>query len=148
LKKRSKLFLSVPALIAIVFSILPVPNALAVDILEARGRITVDAQDWVACGTVTYDSPQVAIVGEMTAAGFGSTVSTQENALVRDVVPITAFGTDRVRVCTEGLNFVPNPGVVLGLVHWTLTASSESGDVLVRKICGKTPNIGFVCRDV
>lgn len=127
----------------LILALLPVSPGRAAGVL-AQGNIDVNPDNFVACGTVTFSTAQSVITGEMTAAGFGTTLSTQENALVRDAEPILAFNAKSVQVCTEGLNFIPPPGIVVAQVHWTLEASGESGDVFVAKTCTLT-SLGYDC---
>jgi hypothetical protein len=137
----------VPTVFAVVLVLVlfvPAPSAHAAGVF-ASGSIHVNPDDFVACGTVSFDSVQKVIAGEMTAGGTGSTLTTQENAIIRDAQPILAFNTRSVEVCTEGLNFVPNPGIVVANVAWTLSASGDSGDVLVTMTCFQTPQFGFEC---
>lgn len=123
------------------------PASQAVGVF-ARGSISVDPDTMQGCATVDFDSDQTVIVGEFSSVGFGSTMTTQENALVRDVRPILAMNTDQYSVCGEGFNFVPPPGLVLGVVQYTLTASGDNGDVVVIKQCVKGPVSGYHCFEV
>lgn len=114
----------------------------------ATGSISVDSSTMQACATANFNRPQSVIVGELSSVGYGSTMSTQENALLRDVKPILDTNAQSVSVCGEGFNFVAPPGVVIGVVQYTLVASGDNGDVVVVKQCVKGPVTGFRCFEV
>jgi hypothetical protein len=144
-KRNALRGVAVGAVMLVTTAVNPASHAVGV---FATGRITVDSSTMQGCGTATFNQHQALIVGEFVSVGYGSTMSTQENALVRDVKPIIATDTNQVSVCGEGFNFVAPPGVVLAAVQYELTVSGDNGDVVVVKQCSKGPVTGFNCFDV
>ena len=144
-RRRAMRGVAVGAVVLVTAAVAPASQAIGV---FATGHIAVDPGTMQGCATADFNTTQRIIVGDFVSVGYGSTMTTQENALVRDVKPILAQNTDKVTVCGEGFNFVAPPGLVFGVVQYELTASGDNGDVVVVKQCSKGPVSGFNCFDV
>ena len=130
--------LGVLSVVAVGTWLAPVPAANAVDVLDVRGIINVQS-DFGACGTVTFQTEQRVIVGELSAEGWvqqgTSVVSIRE---ARPVVLEKKFG---FTVCFPGVGFEPTNGQVT----YTLTGSGTSAESVTGKTCQVTPQTAFSC---
>lgn len=127
----------VVATAAICFAGVVTPPAGALDVLDVRGIIQVDA-DFSACGHVRFQTNQTLITGNFSAAGIVGTSST-----IRGTVPILAMNTDHVQVCLPGAGFTPTEGVAT----YILAATGNSGDTTTVKTCivNEDGGVDFQC---
>jgi hypothetical protein len=121
-------------------TLLPSAPAGAVDILDVRGIIHVDS-DFSACGTATFQTKQLQMVGTFTAVGFGRDGSV--TATIHEAVPVVGGHGKQVTECIPGFGSVPD----VAEVTYYFEVHGTDADTVTGKTCIKS-SAGFSCYHV